>query len=453
MKFPSVSDIASTSVTHVDISCSIGDALDIMLEQDHRNIIVIDRDCFRLLTVIDVLNIQNNSMDLDMPLSKLDLKIIPTIHKDKNVLDTLEYLNESVEYICVVHSDNRLYGLVTNSDITSNIDPDTLMDNYKLIDFLKLGRRMKWVSRDIVTSVLLNDMIKNSFDNTIVVENMKPIGILTTKDIMKLIKQRSDLTLEISHYMSYPVDTIHKDASIKEALEFLRSKHYRRVVVVDDEGSLSGIIAQHELISLTYSKWVSLMKEYQEELHEINNLLKDKNREYEIKASTDSLTGLYNRYKFSELYLSSYSAMVQRHNEMSLLILDIDFFKRVNDTYGHNVGDNVLIKISHSLLKTLRNIDIVCRWGGEEFIALLPTASLKDAGKIAEKLRVFIENLEIETVGKVTVSIGIAQVVEGKSMQDIIDRADKALYLAKNSGRNCVKTENDILDTSKVKDS
>ncbi|MEO1953164.1 MAG: GGDEF domain-containing protein [Campylobacterales bacterium] len=186
------------------------------------------------------------------------------------------------------------------------------------------------------------------------------------------------------------------------------------------------------------------MKEHQEELNEINTILKNKNKEFETLASTDSLTGLYNRYKFSELYITSYKSMVQRHNNMSLILLDIDFFKKVNDTFGHNRGDQVLIQISHTLLRTLRNIDIICRWGGEEFVALLPTAPLDIAKNIAEKIRTNIEQLTIDIVGKVTASFGVAEVKEGEKMEDVIDRADKALYLAKESGRNCVKTETQI---------
>ena len=444
MKFPLVSDIASTSVAQIDIKSSVAEALEIMLEYNHRNVIVVDGDCFRLLTVVNVLKIQKNHSSLDMQLSELDLSKIPLITRDKNVLDTLEYLNNSIEYICVINPDKSLYGLVTHTDITSNIDPDTLMDNYRLTDFLKLGRRMKWVTKDLITSALLKDMIDESFDNSLVVEDMKPIGILTTKDIVRLIKNNNDMELAVSEYMSTPVDTINKGSSIKEALEFVKKKHYKRVIVVDEKGNLTGIITQRELISLSYERWAILVKKYQAELSEINNILENKNKKYETMASTDPLTGLYNRFKFSELYLSSYTAMVQRHNDMSMVLLDIDFFKRVNDTYGHNIGDQVLIQISHALLKTLRSIDIVCRWGGEEFIVLLPTASLENATILAEKLRANIEELEIDVAGKVTASFGVSQVAEGDMMQDAIERADKALYLAKNSGRNCIKTELDI---------
>jgi len=444
MKFPLIGDIASTTVVCVDINQTVSDAMDLMLENNHRNIIVVDENKFYIFTVLDILNIQSNAISLDTSLKNLKLLKIPVIKSSKNVLDTLEYLNESLEYICVINKDKTLYGLVTHTDIISNIDPDTLMDNFRLSDFLKLGRRMKWVDKNDITANLLKEMIHNSFDNVVIVENSKPIGILTTKDIMHLIKIKANLSLSVSHYMSSPVDSINRSASIKEALTFVKEKNYKRVIVVDNDSKLVGVIAQKELISLTYSRWAVLMKEYQEELCEINHMLENKNKEYEIMASTDSLTGLYNRYKFSELYLSSYTSMTQRSNDMSLIILDIDHFKKVNDTYGHNVGDTVLIQVAHALLRTLRNIDIVCRWGGEEFVVLLPTASLQNALLLAEKLRKNIETLSIDDTNFISASFGVSCVKEGESMQDVVDRADKALYLAKGSGRNCTKSELDL---------
>ena len=444
MKFPLVKDIASTSVILISIKCSVKEALDLMLQENHRNAIVVDGDLFRILTVIDILNLRKDKQNINTKLVNLNLSKIPTIDKHKNVLDTIEYLNNSVEHICILNEDKTLYGLITHTDIISNIDPDTLMDNYRLASFLKYGRRMKLVSQDIQTYKLLEEMINETNDNVIIVEDLKPIGVLTTKDIMKILNNDSDLSLSVSNYMSSPVDTINKNSSIKEALSFLKQKHYKRVIVVEDNGNVYGVVSQKELISLSYSRWTLLMKEHQEELNEINAILENKNKEFETLASTDSLTGLYNRYKFSELYISSYTSMVQRHNKMSLILLDIDFFKKVNDNYGHNMGDQVLIQISHTLLRTLRNIDIICRWGGEEFVAILPTAPLEIANVITEKIRKSIEALDIDIVGKVTASFGIAEVKEGESMEDVVDRADKALYLAKDSGRNCIKTELDI---------
>lgn len=446
MKFPSVGDIATTSVITIDINDNAANAIDKMLKHEHRHVVVVDGNEYFIISVIDILHLQEKSIPLETPLNELKLKKIPIINKNKNILDSLEFLNGSIEYICAVNNDESMYGLLTHTDITNNIDPDTLMENYRLQDFLKIGRRMKWVSKEEKISNIVSDMLDSAYDNVIVVEDLKPIGILTTKDIMLLIKNRVDLGVEVQVHMSTPVDTINKKSTIKDALGFIKKKRYKRAVVVDDNGNLSGVISQKELISLTYSNWVVLMKEYQEELSEINALLKSKNKEYETIASTDPLTGLYNRYKFSELFMSSFVSMAQRDNDMSLMILDVDNFKQVNDKYGHNIGDKALVQVSHALLKTLRNVDIVCRWGGEEFVVLLPTASLENATYLAEKIRAYIEQLEIDVVGNVTASFGVAKVLQSDEMQDAINRADKALYLAKDSGKNCVKTQEDIVE-------
>ena len=444
MKFPLVSDIATRDIISIDINSSVTQAIDKILKHEHRNIIVLDGNDYYMLGIIDVLNLQAKSYDMSVKLKDIELPKIPVINRHKNILDTLQFIGDGVEFICVLNNDNSLFALLTHTDITSNIDPDTLMDNYKLEDFIKLGRRMKWVSADEKISNLIDGIIMGVYDNVIVVDDLRPIGILTTKDIMFLIKYKESLDVPISKHMSSPVDSISKNSSIKDALNFAKDKKYKRVVVVDAEGKLSGIVSQKELISLTYSKWAMLMKEYQSELSEINSMLENKNKEFELMASTDALTGLYNRHKFLELYVSSYKSMVQRHNDMSIIMLDIDNFKKVNDSYGHNIGDKVIVQIAHALLKNLRNIDIVCRWGGEEFIALLPTASLKNAQELAQKIREHIVELNIEVVGNVSASFGVAEVREGEDMNDVIARADKALYLAKNSGKNCVKSEKDL---------
>ncbi|NOR57787.1 MAG: CBS domain-containing protein, partial [Sulfurimonas sp.] len=123
MKFPNIGDIATTSVVSIDIKSTFNETMNKMFENEHRNIIVIDTKDFYIMSIIDILHVQAKKIDINTPLSDLQLSKIPTINKNKNILDTLEYLNNSIEYICVINEDNTLYGLVTHTDITSNIDP------------------------------------------------------------------------------------------------------------------------------------------------------------------------------------------------------------------------------------------------------------------------------------------------------------------------------------------
>lgn len=440
-------DIATVAVISLDIDNTLSSALELMIEYEHRHIVVLDDKEFRLLSVMDIIKKQDEQISLQSSLKDMDLVKIPVIEKYKNVLDALELINDRNEHICVLNRDKSLYGFVTQSDIVANIDPETLMESYKLQDFLKLGRKVKMVDKDAITTNVLKEMVSNSIDNVVVVDRLKAIGILTTKDVMHLIKEQVNMSLPVSTYMSSPVETLTSSSSIKIALEHIKRKHFNRVVVVDEDGNFEGVVSQKELITLTYSKWASLMKAHQNELSEMNLFLEHKNKEYEVMATTDSLTGLYNRHKFIELYRSSYNTMIQRENKLSLILLDIDYFKKVNDSYGHNIGDNVLVHIAQMLLKTLRNIDIVCRWGGEEFILLLPATDLAQALKIAENIRINIQNTVIDRVGSVTVSLGVSEVLEGDTMNDVVQRADEALYLAKDSGRNCIKSELDIAPT------
>ncbi len=438
MRFPTVGDIATLSVTAIADTATLQEAIDRIVDCEHRNIVVTNGNDFSVLNVLDIVKFQNQHYDLSTTLSELHLPKVLTIKKHKNILETLDLITQS-NFICVLNPDNSLYGLVSHSDIIENIDPATLMENYRLKDFFKIGREVQTVTQDEITLNVLNKMAESNIDNVIIINDMKPIGILTTKDVMKLMKSKANVMLPIQYYMVSPVNTVENSVTIKKALEFIKEKHYQRVVVINEKGFFAGVVKQSELIALTYSNWAAMMQEYQEELSEINTLLENKNKEYEHLASTDSLTGLYNRYKFTELFVSSYETMTQREATMSLIMLDIDFFKKVNDTYGHDVGDKVLVQISHAMLRILRNVDIVARWGGEEFVMLLPTANLDNATLLAKKIRKEIANLTIDIAGHVTVSLGVTTVKIGDTLESVLKRADDALYLAKNNGRNCSK--------------
>lgn len=439
MKFPKIGEIATRKIISVSIDNTLSYAIEQMMQSEHRSIVILREDGFSVLSVFDVIGFKNKNYDLDSSLSLLNLPKVPTLKKDENVLDALEKI-ESAEFICVVDEKGSLYGLLTHSDITANIDPDILMESYKLEDFFKIGKKVKSVFQNSITANVLKDMVQLIYDNIIIVdEKLRPIGILTTKNIINLVKMHKDLTLPISSYMVSPVDTIYQSSTIKETLTYIKEKNYKRAVIVDKDDVLVGVISQSELISLTYSNWVNLMHQHEEELSEINTILQKKTKKYEQLASTDALTGLYNRYKFSELFLFEHRVMLQRNNKMSLLMLDIDFFKRVNDTYGHDVGDKILVEVSNTILQTLRNVDIVGRWGGEEFVMLIPTVELTMAVVIANNIRIAIEKKNIDTANSVTVSIGVTEIKEKDTLQRALKRADNALYEAKESGRNCVK--------------
>ncbi len=164
----------------------------------------------------------------------------------------------------------------------------------------------------------------------------------------------------------------------------------------------------------------------------------------EKEAITDPLTELYN-YRYFLLQLNREVSRAQRHKSVfSLIMIDIDFFKIYNDTYGHQAGDLILRQIAQAMLENTRNSDIVCRYGGEEFCVICPELTKEDAKKTAEKLRQIVESLELPKIKlphgeNLTISSGIASFPEdGSTAYQLILKADKALYKAKESGRNRV---------------
>jgi len=162
-------------------------------------------------------------------------------------------------------------------------------------------------------------------------------------------------------------------------------------------------------------------------------------RDLDKKASTDPLTGLANRLKFDELLLREIEQSRRFHTPLALILFDIDHFKRVNDTYGHKVGDEVLIELSRFVANRVRTTDLVARWGGEEFAILAPHAGSRAAARFAEILREGIAQLLFPVVGRLTCSFGVAEFSRGDDAQSLIERTDGALYQAKMNGRNRVE--------------
>lgn len=156
-------------------------------------------------------------------------------------------------------------------------------------------------------------------------------------------------------------------------------------------------------------------------------------------ATTDPLTLLFNRRKFDELLEYEMERDRRYRSGLSILFCDIDNFKRINDKFGHDVGDSILSTFASKVKNSVRKSDIVARWGGEEFVLLIPNITAEIARTIAEKIRKMIENTDFPIVGKVTASFGVTHMLGEDNRDTVIKRADEALYSAKEKGRNRVE--------------
>jgi diguanylate cyclase (GGDEF)-like protein len=166
-----------------------------------------------------------------------------------------------------------------------------------------------------------------------------------------------------------------------------------------------------------------------------------KSKLFENKATYDALTNIFNRSKFNDIFDLEVKTAKEDNHPLCFAIMDIDFFKKVNDNYGHIIGDETLITFANTIQNNIRQSDTFARWGGEEFVLSLPGVDLESALKVVDNLRKKIEETSFKMIGSITCSIGLTKVKKDDTVDNILIRSDEALYEAKESGRNkvCVK--------------
>ena len=209
--------------------------------------------------------------------------------------------------------------------------------------------------------------------------------------------------------------------------------------------SLSSYLITQSILNTKNSieKLELLNKELEKKVIERTKKLKDTQKKLIEQANRDPMTNLYNRRYFNEI-IKSLLLIAKRTSQLfSLIIIDIDDFKNVNDTYGHSVGDRVINDLADIFRNTVRNSDISVRFGGEEFVIILPNTHLKEAEIIAKKLKDIVENntiiLKDGSRIKFTISLGVSQIQQDdESVETVLHKADEALYQAKNSGKNTI---------------
>ena len=208
----------------------------------------------------------------------------------------------------------------------------------------------------------------------------------------------------------------------------------------------NGILAWFIAV-IQYSRFVriflnaSMIEDANKRLEEKNSEISKMNEELKHISTYDSLTSIYNRRKLEEALTEEVSLCRRYHNDFALILLDVDHFKLVNDTHGHDVGDEVLKTIARLIQENVRELDICGRWGGEEFLIIVRQSSLDQAAGLAERIRSGIETHNMENVSRVTVSLGVAAWTEAYNREELLKLADHRLYKAKIDGRNRVRKE------------
>lgn len=208
----------------------------------------------------------------------------------------------------------------------------------------------------------------------------------------------------------------------------------------DESGEIVGVgfvALNHIGRNLDSFETHSALEKAQQKIFDLQTL----QEKMQLQARTDVLTGVWNRRQIEENMRLELARLDRYNHPFSIVFMDLDHFKRINDTWGHNLGDRILKEFCQVISNSMRNTDMLGRWGGEEFILLLPNTGRVSARLVAERLRTSVEQHVFSDVGSVTASFGVATGRAKESMAELVERADAALYVAKHGGRNRVESD------------
>lgn len=293
---------------------------------------------------------------------------------------------------------------------------------------------------DDIMQVVLEHFTSYAADAVIITQQALAVGIVTLKDMVRILGNFENLMLPVKTFMTAPLKTFHSTMSIAEVLDAMKNERFDKIVVKQME-DVVGVIDQRHLLSLCYQQLTPLIKHEYNMLNSLMGMVHEGKKGLLKMATTDTLTGIGNRRLLEEVFQAHQSLEERYGVTLFVLMFDIDGFKAINDTYGHNIGDLVLKELTGLVASSIRKSDLFVRWGGEEFAILLRYSDSITVMKIAEQIRTRIDNHSFRSIAHLTCSFGLTSVQPGETLEIVIDRADKALYRAKKEGKNSVRME------------
>ena len=318
--------------------------------------------------------------------------------------------------------------------ISSNTDVQSLQIAYDLgcMDYLKKPFYIAELRAKINRLKIVKEPLYSGI-------KLKIEGDTLTKKERRLLNLLLDNLTQVVSYEMIENDVYENKHMSMDALRAL----VRRLRAKIEDDIIENIIDEGYTISAvpnpSHENLEKKINQKLEALEEENTLLKLEKEVLLKESTTDPLTGLYNRVKIKEMFLYEQRQFIQHGDALSIILMDLDNFKAVNDSYGHNIGDKYLKTLGSVLNEFSREVDIVVRWGGEEFLILLPKTSLDKAKEIALRLKEKINTMNCQTIGLQTASFGLSTLTEHDTLNTVVSRADKALFRAKALGRNRVE--------------
>ncbi|MGR9115301.1 MAG: diguanylate cyclase [Gammaproteobacteria bacterium] len=390
------------------------------------------------------------------------------IGKEVKIVNTLNWA-QSLEYI-----KERKCDILSSAHITE--------ERKHFLGFTRPFIRYPIVIATRQEQLFIQDLESVLHERFIIVKGYAPIEILKQKypsiNIIEVDNARTGLEMVANDKAFGYIDTVatigyqmQKHGILNLKISGVTEQYYdMRVAVRNDRPQLLSIydkavasITEAEKMNIL-NKWISIKYEQQADYSRVwkvlaaigilflllayrervithyNSKLKCLNRELEKLSKIDSLTGIANRHLVNNTFIKEIARAQRYHSKLSIIMLDVDHFKSINDSFGHVTGDHILKNIAHLMAASLRTNDMVGRWGGEEFLIICPETDLNGALQLAESIRQKVAQFDFGILRHVTVSLGVAEYQNQQSLEKFVKNADDALYQAKNNGRNRVKT-------------
>ena len=289
-------------------------------------------------------------------------------------------------------------------------------------------------------------------------ENQIPLGILTERDLVRIMSAKGDSTQVmaevVTDHMISPPFTLPADTSLESAINLIETRNLRYLLVTSIGGAIIGIVTQTDIVKA----YMRIMRHHSEALEETiserTKELETANRKLVTLCMIDPLTGLGNRRALEVDIMKVHAAGIRHRRAYSVVLLDIDYFKKYNDHYGHQAGDDVLELVASHFRKSIRETDAVFRYGGEEFLMIMPDTNNEEALQPVQRIVKSLSELNIAHLDcplqRLTTSAGIAsshhQGQRLASWRQVVELADEGLYEAKGLGRNqvCVSVRSNL---------
>jgi len=360
-------------------------------------------------------------------------------YHSSGVLKTVNQLDKHDTWYFRVQKMSQEYEINVDTD-TADRTSLTIFINHRVYDYVGKYIGAIGVGLAVDTVQALMEYYKNRYDRQVYFIDTQ--GIVTLRGISyneeENIHHMDGLSRFAAKILTSPSSSIVYEKHGKKY--YLNSRFvpefdwYLIVAQQEDEAELR--IQNSLTINLAVSLVISLVI-----IILVNLIIAGYQKQLESMATTDKLTGIANRQVFDVLFRQVHSQSKRRKTPLSAIMFDIDYFKEINDTYGHPTGDVVLKTLAQTITQSIRESDLFFRWGGEEFLIILPDSDIDRACSVAEKIRKTVEELVITFSGKavsVTISMGVATMSDGETSNNLIARSDEALYTAKKKGRNRV---------------